>query len=93
MAQWARRKRRARVTSLQELAWLHQEEYEMADEKSAYICQVQGVRLITTHAPRPRAECATVDDAVQELKHGKEVAVAARDMGQLRTQLAELGIG
>ena len=64
-----------------------------ADEKSAYNCQVQEARLIATHAPRPRAECATVDDAVQGLKHGREVAVAARDMGKLRTQLAGLGIG
>ena len=93
MAQWARRKRRTRVTSLQELAWLHKDEIAMADEKSAYNCQVQGVRLITTHTPQPYAECATVADAVQELKHGKEVAVAARDMGQLRTLLASSGIG
>lgn len=63
------------------------------DEKSAYRCQVRESRLITTHAPRPVAECATVDDAIRKLKRGKKVTVSARDMGQLRTQLAELGIG
>ena len=31
MAQWARRKRRTRVTSLQELAWLHREEIEIGE--------------------------------------------------------------
>ena len=65
----------------------------MADEKSAYSCQVQGVRLIATHAPKPLAECATVDDAVQGLTHGREVTVAASNMGQLRTLLASSGIG
>ena len=93
MAQWARHKRRRRVTSLQELAWLHKEEIEMAaGEKSAYSCQVQESRLITTYDPRMRTECATVDDALQRLRRGEEVTVAASDMGQLRTQLAGLGI-
>ncbi len=72
MAQWARHKRRSRVTSLQELAWLHREEIEIAaDEKSAYSCRAQESRLTATPAPRLRTECATVDDAMQRLGRGE----------------------
>lgn len=63
------------------------------DEKSAYRCQVQDYRLSTTHEPKRRSDCATVDDAVQRLQKGESVVVASSDMGSLRSRLSGLGIG
>ena len=40
MAQWARRKRRTRVTSLQELAWLHREEIEIGEVVKVAACDM-----------------------------------------------------
>jgi hypothetical protein len=40
MAQWARRKRRTRVTSLQELAWLHREEIEIGEVVTVAACDM-----------------------------------------------------
>ena len=96
MAQWARHKRRQQVVSLQELAWIHQEEIEMGDdEKSAYRCQVKDDRLQTVYEPTTPDNCTSLKDAVEILQKAGDdsILVIHNDMGKLRSQLASFGIG
>lgn len=96
MAKWRRGHAGGHVGPLA-LAWAQysEEQSEMADDelKSAYRCQVVDDRMQTKHDPRPRTECATIDDAVNRLQRGEAVIVSNVDMGSLRSRLASFGIG